>query len=758
MHHPDWENEQKRLNKVLAYISDLIRKKFSEKDYLVEQQSDINRSMWEDTGSIRDLESISDFMQHINLLKQNLAWSKKTSQEIVRLDKQLLNPYFARIDFKTGEDAPEKIYIGIHTLFHDESGEILIFDWRAPISSMFYDFEPGPASYLCPGGTINGELTLKRQFRISGGKIELMFDSSLAIQDNILQELLAGNTSGKMKTIVSTIQKEQNAAIRHEGTKVLAIQGMAGSGKTSVALHRASYLLYRHKKTITSENLVILSSTDVLGEYISDVLPELGEEEIKGVTYPNLFARHSKSGLSAETQPAILESLLTINPGARDHRLSIIRLKSSRSFIDAIYKLYNYYLDNLVKFETIDYNNQIIATDQELNELFFKDFASMAVVQRFKRMENRIMDKLKLIKKAKTSEKAKELENEDAHISHREATALSKMAINQDTRTVNEKISQQLSIDPLDLYCELFDSDEAFDFCLGNQLKNDGKDFIEALRRETTASLRSGRIPYEDLAPFLALSLLLGAAEPDKSVKHLIIDEAQDYNSVQLFTLSRLFPAAGITLLGDINQNISLHTSTLTLEEEAKFISPDDYAFLTLDKSYRSTVEITQFASQFLSVASGEPFGRHGQLPELICSAGKDDFYSGLKKSIQLEVNEGFKTIAVITKTQKEANALYDTLKGDFESLSVPFRLMDENFEFSLEGVIVIPSYLSKGLEFDTVHVIFEDQEDYSSPDEKGLLYTVLSRALHRLSLHAPFPALPTVLNATGGQSYRLRK
>jgi DNA helicase-2/ATP-dependent DNA helicase PcrA len=755
MLHPDQENEQNRLNKIIEYITGLIKKKFSEKDYLVEQQSEINHTMWEDAGSIRDLESISDFMQHINLLKQNLAWSKKTSQEIVRLDKQLLNPYFARIDFKAAEEEPDRIYIGIHTLFHDDSGEVLIYDWRAPISSMFYDFEPGQASYICPAGVIRGEITLKRQFRISGGKIDLMFDSSLVIQDNILQELLAENVSGRMKTIVATIQKEQNAAIRHEGTKVLAIQGMAGSGKTSVAMHRASYLLYKHKKTITADNLVILSTTDVLSEYISDVLPELGEEEIRGVTYSSLFSKYTKLLLTVETQPKMLESLLTIFPGAREHRLKIISLKSSKEYIDAIHKLFEYYLSHLIRFETITYNNQVIASEKELDELFFKDFSKMPVAQRFKRIESRVSEKLKIIKRAKASVKAEELENEDAHISHREAQALSKLSINQDTFNVYEKITKMLSVSPVDLYSEMFSSDDAFMHCLGDLMSNMGSDFANVLKEETQADLKAGRAAYEDLAPLMALSLLLGSVEPDQSVKHLIIDEAQDYSSVQLFTLSRLFPAAGITLLGDVNQNISLHTSSLTLEEQAKLIAPDSHTFLTLDKSYRSTYEITRFSSQFLSVASGEPFGRYGQLPTLVFSDNSEQSLTVLLKSIHLEVNEGLKTIAIITRTQKQADDMYNTLEKRLTSLASPFRLMNENFEYMFEGVMVVPSYLSKGLEFDSVHVVFENQDDYSSSSERGLLYTIFSRALHRLTLYSPSSSLPEVLSGIDPTLYK---
>ncbi|MCX7772856.1 MAG: AAA family ATPase [Clostridia bacterium] len=753
MQHPDWQVEHDRVERVVDYMTQFLKKKFEEKDSLITQQADINRSMWEETGVIGDLENISEFLQHINLLKQNMAWSKKTAREIIRLDQQRLNPYFGRIDFQeNGEDKPTPIYIGIYTVTHDETGEILVYDWRAPVSGMFYDFETGPASYKCPAGLIRGSITLKRQYRISGGKLVFFFDSSVAIQDDILQELLANNTSGRMKSIVSTIQKEQNTAIRHDTAKVLAVQGTAGSGKTSVAMHRASYLLYRNKKSIETDNLIILSSTDVLGDYIADVLPDLGEEPIKGTPYPSLFERYYTTSHKAETQPEMLERILTQGETeACKKRLVLMSIKSASWFTDVLDRLYDYALKHMIGFETLSYKNQVIATKEELEGLFYRDFSAMPVAQRFKRMEHRIQEMLKPIKKLQTQQKAEEMEHEDVSLSRSEAKAMSKLSLREEAQGFHEKLNSMLTLSPFRLYEALLTNIEVVHFCFENRLDGETK---RIWLDGGSAALRSGFIPYEDSGPLLYLSLLLGTTEPDLNVRHVMIDEAQDYSRVQLLSLSKLFSCAGMTLLGDVSQNINPYESHVSLKDAAQALAPSDYAFLTLNKSYRSTVEITQFASQFLTGPAGEPFGRRGDKPVLYKTSTRDAMERRLRQEILKDAAEGRKTIAVITKTSQSAERLYDALKHHFKDASVPFRLVREGFEYKLEGMMVIPSYLSKGLEFDSVHIVFDHDADYSQQIERGLFYTVLSRALHKVSLYSDNNTLPAVLSIADSSLY----
>ncbi len=754
--HQDWNEEAAHLESIVRFIALSLKKKLGEKDHLIREQAEINRSMWEDSGAIQDLESISDFMQHIGMLKQNMAWSKQTAKDIVRLDKQLSSPYFGRIDFaEKGSDA-QAIYIGINTLTDDENSRILVYDWRAPVCSMFYDFETGPAFYRCPAGIIEGEITLKRQYRIEGGKLILMFDSNLAINDRILQELLASNTGSKMRSIVSTIQREQNAAIRDESTKLLAIQGAAGSGKTSVALHRASYLLYRHKKQIKTDNLVILSSTDVLGDYISDVLPELGEDEIKGITFQSVAAKYLPyTHMRIQSHPQLLEQVLTTDSGFRRQLTAQIAFKSSRAFLAILDRFYDYALDHLFHFEDLTFRNHPVISEKELRQLFYRDFSRMPPLARLKRIENRINDTLKPLKRSHQDAKARELENQDASISSKEARTLSRINMANETQGFYDALNRMLSVNALSLYIRLFEDPDAFEACFGNEAID--PELAGFMRQYTLQNLRNRFIGMEDAGPLLYLTLLLGEVEPDDSVKHLLVDEAQDYAIIQLTALKRLFPQAGITILGDISQNISPYASFGDLEQLARYLSPSDYGFIQLNKSYRSTAEISAFAAHFQHGEIGENFGRHGDKPVIHLTGEPYILEDALEKEILRRLSEGSGTIAVITRSMADADRLYQAMKKRLKAISAPLRLMREDFEYPIEGVMIMPSYLAKGLEFDCVLAVLTHNRDYVEQDEKGLLYTVLSRALHHLAVFCPSGILPEPFGDVDPDSYVLK-
>ena len=332
--HPHWQEETEHLAYIRDTIAALLDAKVTEIRSLTEQEAGINRDMWEEIGNFRDLEGISEFMQFIGQLKQNMAMAKFNRREVERLDRMYLSPYFARIDFGAAGETPEPCYIGISTLMDDDTAKVLVHDWRAPVSSLFYDWEPGSVEFRSPAGMVKGTMTLKRQYRLESGRLVLMFDAGLAINDDILQEILAGAAGGHMRQIVASIQKEQNRAIRFEDTRVLAVQGAAGSGKTSIAMHRAAYLLYRHRNTIKAENLVILSPNALLGEFISDVLPELGEERIEGIPFTTVAEQALPlEGWRIETATDLMESTL----GRPDPmRLADLRAKTSAAFLAEI--------------------------------------------------------------------------------------------------------------------------------------------------------------------------------------------------------------------------------------------------------------------------------------------------------------------------------------------------------------------------------------------------------------------------------------
>lgn len=752
--HPDWKNESVRLDRIIEFISSQLKTKLSDKEVLTRQEADINRSMWEESRSLQNMENISDFMQYIGMLKQNMAWAKLTAGDIVSLQKLLYSPYFGRIDFAEDGGNPDRIYIGINSLTDDDTSEILIYDWRAPICSMFYDFETGPADYLCPAGLISGEITLKRQYRIENGRLIYLFDSNIAIGDQILQEILASGAGSKMRSIVSTIQKEQNAAIRNETSRVLAIQGAAGSGKTSVALHRASYLLYRHKKHIRTENLVILSSTDILGNYISNVLPELGEDEINGITFRHILQKHmAPDEFRIQSHPEYMEQMLKItNSASYDEIRSVIRFKTSTEFIGLINRFFDYALKYLFQFEDLVFKGNIVATGKELNDLFYIDFSKMLPAARLKRMEKRIDEMIKPLKTLQQHDKERELEADDSYLSHKEARVLSHIALKNDIKPFQDQMQSMFSVSALKLYRMLFEDDRILPACLDG-MKLPDPQTLGLIRRYTLENIQSDLIGFEDAGPILYLSLLLGEIAEDPSVRHLIVDEAQDYSHIQLIGLSQLFPGAGITILGDISQNVSPYASEGNLQTSARLVSPGDYKFLQLNKSYRSTYEINEFAANFLGSAQGEFFGRYGEKPEVTLLRDRDELYEALQDCIKERMESGDKTIAVITRTLSDGTELYQILRK-LSKNSYPLRMMQEDNGCRIDGAMIIPSYLAKGLEFDTVLIPIMMETDYSNPDEKGLFYTALTRPLHHLSLFCPFNKLPAVLDKIDPSHY----
>ena len=749
--HPQWLEEIDHLTAIRATIARLLTEKISQGRVLTEQQSDINRSMWEDTSGFSDLEGISEFMQHINLLKQNMAWARFNREEIERLDRLFVSPYFARIDYAMTGETPAPCYIGITTLMDDDTAQVLIYDWRAPISSLFYDSEPGPVHYMSPSGIIHGKMTLKRQYRLDGGKLILMFDAGLAINDEILQEILASATGGRMRQIVTSIQKEQNKAIRFEDTRVLAVQGAAGSGKTSIAMHRAAYLLYRHRATIKSENLVILSPNAILGEYISNVLPELGEEEISGTPFTALAEEHlSVKDIRMETHAEMMETTLTQDDPIRRAGMSI---KTSRSFLAAL-EQYAESLADTFPFYDISLNGQVLVSAKDLTHLYNADFRQMGIGRRLERIRIRVLEILHQVERTQMKQKKETMHEEDPSPDGNEANIRGRAALRHELHRLRDEVEARIQLDALTLFLRFLGEDapsSVFIGLCGEWLSGAGAtdnlaaenlaaaNLAAALRTASKDSLAGGTLLYEDLAAIFLLALCTSLCNPDLKVKHVLVDEAQDYSTVQYGVFNRLYPHAGITLLGDSNQNIRTDFAIGHLDAAASLLSPDDCLVLSLKRSYRSTLQIARFADAFqLEAVHTEHFGRSGEKPVLLTCKGWTDFLTLLSPILQSDHDGGKKTVAIITRTMADAGFLHSLFvlpssKGTFSGY--PVHLVDESFRKALDGILVIPSYLAKGLEFDHVVTVLAHRNEYTAPEERGLFHTVCSRALHRLTL-----------------------
>ena len=721
--HKEWDIEAARVKEVRDIIAKELVDRIKKTDELKADTRILNKEMWEESGGINPSDGleITTYMQYINLLKQNVSDISDNKRRILMLEKQYNSPYFCRIDFKEDGYETESFYIGIYGLRKPNKIDTLIYDWRAPVSSLFYDYEPGRASYEAPIGRIEGELLLKRQFRIEMGELKLMFDCNIAIEDEILQDILAQNTEeGGMKTIVSTIQKEQNRAIRYDGKRIFVVSGPAGSGKTSIATHRAAYLLYRHRNNLKAENIALFAPNEAFADYISNVLPELGEENIQYKTMNKLVREIlADSLLKYESYDEYMESLLlSKQAGKQDTRTEMVRFKASKEFV----KIIELYITELEKnyhvFEDISVNDHIFASKDEIDRLYHEGLAGMPIARRLSHINFMIRYRINEYEPHRLKELEAEL-SERIDLNEREIKALARLKLTKELEVCRKTADEICSLNIVSLYRKLFS-----DYISSNiPAKGLPADMINY----TVNALDDGLLLYEDQAPMLYMMSLLGMIEADKDTKHVIIDEAQDYSEAMFKFLFHLYSHSNIAILGDPNQNINSYGSIGDLKK-LKDMLHDELDYLELSKSYRSTQEIIGFAKRILP-SDIEPFGRHGKEPQIKCADTVDELGEKIADYITTLKSENYNRIALICRTASDCRLLYEKIGGKINA-----SLIDNDSSKIPSGIIIIPSYLTKGLEFDAVAAVIGSAYDYAADEEK-LLYTVCTRALHRLDI-----------------------
>ncbi|MFU0824449.1 RNA polymerase recycling motor HelD [Clostridium sp.] len=729
----EWITENKWLQEILKEIRKQLDKSRDFKDHFKRDYIETQRDMWHDVGSLsinNGLEQIVEFIEFINIMK-----AKKRSHEFTRklegkYERMLLSPYFGRIDFhENGEEKAEKYYIGISNLINDNY-DFLIYDWRAPISSMFYDYEIGEASYECPEGIISGKLTLKRQYKINNGKIEYMFDSNLKIDDEILQDILGKSTDNKMKTIVTTIQREQNKVIRNEEYKNLIVQGPAGSGKTSIALHRIAYLLYKHRDKISPQNIVIFSPNDTFNDYISNVLPQLGEDNMYQTTFKEYMHKSLENEFKKESYCEMMEYILTCKK-EYDYkkRISSIKFKSSVEFID-ILKQYVSYLESKDRnFTDIIFNGRLIISSKDIKELFFNDYAQLPLKRRLQKIKDRILFLVEPYEKERIKEVSSELNDSGSYIDKVEIIQRSTAMVKNEIKDVYNKINRMTEFDLVDIYRRLFGKLELFSANLNIKCCEDE---IDEIKRYTLESLKSGVLNYEDQPPLLYLKGAMGDIPRTSEIKYVIIDEAQDYTPLQYEIFYQLFKSANMTILGDLHQSINPFMNVGNYENISHILPKDDTCMINLTKSYRSTMEITRFSRRLLNKEiNDECVGRSGDKPLILGFPDEVSIKQRLIDDIKIYKEKGYKSIGIITRTLKEAKDVYCFLDG---KVNVKAILNDDDEYVS--GTLVIPAYLAKGLEFDVVLIYNVGDENYNCEEERLLLYTACTRALHVLCIY----------------------
>ncbi len=615
------------------------------------------------------------------LLKEEMDSHGELSKKYTKYIKMKDSPYFAAVTFRyEGEDEEETYYIGIGDFSPSKADVPLVCDWRAPISSLFYDYDVGKASFRAPAGEIFGELVRKHQYKIKNGKLLYMIDSDIVINDDILQKELSMNANARLKSIVTTIQKEQNAIIRNEKDKILVIQGCAGSGKTSVALHRVAYLLYHHRKQLSAKQVLILSPNPVFSEYISHILPELGEENILEMSFDLYAYKELKKYKDTEDRYVYLERLLTLPETEAWEYQERVAEKQSKDYVLELNEFVLILEDSLMNFRDFNYK-KIHRTEQELRILFYEKFPDIPILERIKTVAEYIID-------------------EEETLSGKEL----------------DPLEREIVIDKLERMYESKDF-----YTLYNRfLEESGREPI----RETAKA-----IPYEDVYPLLYLKHLLHGSTKRTAIKHLIVDEMQDYSYMQFLVLSKMF-SCPMTILGDREQQAA--PGKLDTQSLCKEIFGKEAKLLNLKKSYRSTSEITRFANRIAGINGEEAFERPGKEPEWILSKNESKMQEKIIEKLTNERNGQFETTAILTTTEEQAERLYIALK---DKLQVNMLSPDSN---KMEkGIVITTFYLAKGLEFDSVHVAYTPTEDRLTEYQRQILYIGATRALHELTIYS---------------------
>ncbi|MBE6067203.1 MAG: helicase [Clostridium lundense] len=725
--------ENEWLQEVLKEAKKQLDEKHGLKERLKKDSIETQRELWQDIGSIsvnNGLEQVVDFMQFINTMKIQKRSYEFTRKLEEKYERMILSPYFGRIDFiEKGEEKAERYYIGISNLIND-SYEFLIYDWRAPLSSMFYDYEIGEASYKCPEGIVDGRLTLKRQYKINDGKLEYMFDSNLKIDDEVLQDMLSKSTDSKMKAIVTTIQMEQNKVIRNEEYKNLVVQGPAGSGKTSVALHRIAYLLYKHREKITPQNIVIFSPNDIFNDYISNVLPQLGEDNMCQTTFKEYMHKALGNELMKESYCEMMEYILVSKKqDFYQKRINNIKFKSSMEFVD-ILKQYVSYLEKMDRnFTDIIFRGHLIISSKDIEELFFKDYVQLPLKRRLQKIRERILFLVEPYEKQQMKEVTGELASSDSYIDKVEAMERSEAIVKDEIKGIHYEINKMTEFDLVDIYKNLFEKSELF--LRKSNTKYNEKN-IDEIKSYTLESLRSRMLNYEDQPPLLYLKGALGDFPKTSEIKYVVIDEAQDYTPLQYEIFYQLFKSASMTILGDLQQSINPFMNVGEYNNISNIFPEDSTCIINLTKSYRSTMEITKFSRRLLNKElTDECVERSGEEPLVLGFQNEEDIKYRVLNDIRIYKEKGCKSIGIITRTVREAQEVYSFLKDKVNIKAI----MKEDDEY-VSDTLVIPAYLAKGLEFDVVLIYNAGDGNYCCEEERLLLYTACTRALHALCVY----------------------
>lgn len=739
----DQRYEQKHLDWVLGQIKQKERDLKSSIKEVSGEARELNSHFFDDVKLDYDNYStsmetaLSIHQQQQLLAEREHDWQHSAKQlgTIQRLEK---HPYFARVDFKEeGESKPETIYIGLGS-FADKNDHFLIYDWRAPISSIYYDGKLGRVSYQSPEGEISVDMTKKRQFMIKDGKIINMFDTNESIGDQMLMEVLSEKSSTQMKSIVTTIQREQNKIIRNTSADLLFVQGAAGSGKTSAILQRIAYLLYRYRGNLTSGDVIMFSPNQLFNDYIENVLPEMGEQNMVQMTYWQFVARRVP-GMEVENLFHQFES--------QEVDTHISSFKDSVAFFNLVTRYARHLNHRGLIFKNIyfrDKKKPYFAKDK-IKEIYYSFNSSYSLLNRIDATRQELVKELNRrigpeIRKSWVDRTIEGLSKEQLNSLYdrpdqefpsekAEENFLGRKIVVKALRPVSQRINHNNFINmPAQYLSFLRAIPKMTKLAKWGIDPDDWSQHVASVR----ASFKKHAIHMNDISAYLYLYDLITGRRTDYEMRYAFIDEIQDYTPFQLAYLKYNFPRAKFTMLGDLNQAIfTKDESRSLLKQISGLFDPKKTDVVQLTKSYRSTKEITDFTKQILRQGEKiEAFDRPGPKPGVY---GRKNTPEALEALIQiLHANDAQKmTTAIITKDLASAKAVHAALT----KAKVKAHLIATANQRLVPGDLIVPSYLAKGLEFDAVIMWDASKKTYHRLDETQLVYTITSRAMYKLDL-----------------------
>ena len=671
----------------LQYVLKCLNDRLAQADAAIlegeKEIEDMHEYYWENYTEM-DQYGYEDYDNQQALFRQMNA-----NEEQFRLRKRFKkmqdSPFFGRVDFRyDGDEEAETFYIGIGNLSEGAGSLPLVYDWRAPVSGLFYDYDKGSASYEAPSGIFEGEVTSKWQYKIRKGKMLYEFESDVKIDDEILGAELGSNGEVQLKNIVRTIQKEQNEIIRNTKDKIMVIQGAAGSGKTSVALHRIAYLLYHDRENLKSSNVLILSPNGVFADYISHILPELGEENIREMSF-DLFAYRELKEIVGDCEDRYDQIERTVlNPKIQE----ICREKQSPEFVSKLDGFVLRLEDELMNFRDVEYRGCTLS-EKEIIDLFYFKFLDVPLLSRMHSVAEYFIDQVETLRDRDLSDEEREEVME----------CFRSMYETRDCYVLYSRFLEKEGYRPLP-HCQI----------------------------------EKRRLRYEDVYPVLYLKYTLYQCRNHHGIKHVVVDEMQDYSWIQYLLIHKMFPCR-MTILGDKAQTMEDET-----QDVLKFLPKifgKDIRKIVMNRSYRNTMEVAQYANHLTGIEDMELFERHGEpVDERTFSSTEEALETVLEK--WLNRREEFETEALIFLTEREAEHAFLYIEKRLKEIAPEAEnqlcYMNRDSQSFKKGLTVTTFYLAKGLEFDQVFGIFE--EDRESGLQCQAKYITATRALHELHMY----------------------